>query len=563
MASVLVVKGADPGRSFPIEAEQFVLGRDPACNVVILGTAVSRRHAVISRIKDKFYLEDGDGKGERSRNGTSVNNDAVPFPGRVLLNHDDQIKICDFICSFQDGPVRKPLPAEMRRDAPEEPPEDPVGSTTVEATLSSLANKVLLETQPAEKIKLLLDILTSLSKNLKVDALLPDIAQKLFELFRQADRCFVILRDETMSKLIPKVIRTRRKADETTARFSRQIVNRCLETREAVRSEDASSDNQFILSQSIADFRIRSVMCAPLLNQDEQAFGVIQLDTQDRNKKFTQDDLSLLMGVSSQASIALINAKLHEEQIAHERHQSELELAREVQQKFLPAVMPSLPQYEFFAYYDAAQQVGGDYYDFIPVPPNRLAIMLGDVAGKGVPAALLMAKLSSDARFCMLTEPDPALAFRKLNALLHQSGLTDRFVTLVTAVLDPLENYVTLVNAGHMSPLVYRRATGQCEDAMSASVGGVPLAVDEEFPYESCRVPLHAGDSILLFSDGVTDAMDVHNRQFHMKGVCSTVCGERQTPSGLGERLVQAVARHSAGRSQHDDITLVCFGRVD
>jgi serine phosphatase RsbU (regulator of sigma subunit)/pSer/pThr/pTyr-binding forkhead associated (FHA) protein len=562
MASLLIVKGAEPGRRFALDADRIVLGRDPTCDVVILGTAVSRRHAVISRLQGKFYLEDGDGKNERSRNGTTLNNDAVPFPGRVLLKNEDQIKICDFVCSFHDGPIKKPLPAEMRREEPE-PHEESTASTTVEASLSSFANRVLLETQPADKIKLLLDISTSLGKNLKVDTLLPEIANKLFELYRQADRCFIIFRDETSAKLIPKVIKTRRSLDETAARFSRQIVNRCLERGEAILSEDASADDRFVMSQSIADFRIRSVMCAPLLAQDEQATGVIQLDTQDRNKKFKQDDLSMLMGVASQASIALTNARLHEEQVANERLQSEMDLAREVQQKFLPAVTPSLPHYQFFAHYDAAQQVGGDYYDFIPVLHHRVAVMLGDVAGKGVPAALLMARLSSDARFCMLTENDPAAAFRKLNSMLHQSGLTDRFVTLISAVLDPLEHTVALVNAGHMSPLVYRRAKGECEDAMSADAGGVPLAVHEEYPYEACRVQLDAGDSIVLFSDGVTDAMDVHNQAFQMAGVCATVKGDRLLPSDLGQRLVQAVNRHAAGHSQHDDITLVCFGRVD
>jgi serine phosphatase RsbU (regulator of sigma subunit) len=563
MASLLILKGANQGLRLPLESDRMVLGRDPTCDVVILGTAVSRRHAIISRIQDQYYLEDGDGKGERSRNGTTVNDGQIPFPGRVPLHNEDRIRICDFVCSFHDdGPIRKPLPPEMRREEPE-PPDELAGSSTVEAALSSFANKVLLETQPADKIKLLLDISSSLSKKLSVDSLLPEIANKLFEMFRQADRCFIILRDDPTSKLIPKVIKTRRTSDETTARFSKQIVNKCLETSQALLSEDASSDNRFVLSQSIADFRIRSVMCAPLLGQDDVGLGVIQLDTQDRNKKFTQDDLSLLMGVASQASIALTNAKLHEEQLAGERHQSEMELAREVQRKFLPASAPCLPRYEFFHHYVAAQHVGGDYYDFIPLAPPRLAVMLGDVAGKGVPAALLMAKLSSEVRFCMLTERDPAAAFRKLNGLFHQSGLTDRFVTLVTALLDPTENVVTLVNAGHMTPLVYRRATGQCEDAMARDAGGVPLAVHDEYPYEACQVRLEPGDSVLVFSDGVTDAMDVHSRQFQLQGICSAARGERLTPSALGQRLVQAVARHAAGHSQHDDITLVCFGRTD
>jgi serine phosphatase RsbU (regulator of sigma subunit) len=560
MAVLLILKGANPGLRLPLDGDRVVLGRDPSCDVVIPGTAVSRRHALISQVQGKYFLEDGDGKGERSRNGTVVNNDPVPFPGRVQLKDNDRIKICDFLCSFHEGPPRKPLPPEMRPEEPE-PPDDPAASTTVEAALSNLANKVLLETQPAEKLKVLLDITASLSKTLEIDPLLPKIADRLFELYRQADRCFIILRDEPGQRLVPKVIKTRRPQDETTARFSRRIVNQCLETVQALLSDDASSDSRFALSQSIADFRIRSVMCAPLWSQDNRAFGVIQLDTQDRNKRFTTEDLRLLMGVASQASIALENAKLHEDQMARERLQLEMALARQVQRGFLPAETPSLQGYEFFAHYEAAREVGGDYYDFIPLPSGRVAVMLGDVAGKGVPAALLMAKLSSDARFCMLTEPDPGAAVGKLNALFHQAGLTERFVTLLTAVLDPVGHAVRLVNAGHLTPLVYRGATGRCEEAHTGDATGLPLAVADSFAYESSQVSLGPGDSVLIFSDGVTEAMDVHNKQLHLEGVCAALEGNALSPSALGRRLVQAVSRHATGRNPHDDVTLLCFGR--
>src|SRR5262249_53336023 len=155
------------------------------------------------------------------------------------------------------------------------------------------------------------------------------------------------------------------------------------------------------------DFRIRSVMCAPLNSAEGKAFGVIQLDTQDRSKKFTQDDLMLLVNVANQAAMALENAKLHEEAVTRERFQRDLELAPQVQRGFLPRRLPQVPGYDFFAFYESAQQVGGDYYDFIPLASRRLGVTLGDVAGKGVPAALLMAKLSADGRFCMLTESNP------------------------------------------------------------------------------------------------------------------------------------------------------------
>src|ERR1700676_4244390 len=154
-------------------------------------------------------------------------------------------------------------------------------------------------------------------------------------------------------------------------------------------------------------------------------------------------------------------------ELARERLKFDLELARAVQRGFLALRGPEVPGYEFFAYYESAYEIGGDYYDFIPLPRQRVAVLLGDVAGKGVVAALLMAKLSADARFCMLTEPDPAVAVTKLNSLMTQSGIADRFVTLLAAILDPGSHTVTLVNAGHPSPLIYHRATRTMGEATS------------------------------------------------------------------------------------------------
>jgi serine phosphatase RsbU (regulator of sigma subunit) len=431
----------------------------------------------------------------------------------------------------------------------------------VEASLSHVSSNLLLESQPAEKVKAILEITTNLHKTLELEPLLPRIIDSLFQVFKQADRGFIILRDETGKRLIPKVFKARRAADEGNSMFSRSIVKQCLETVQALLSDDASHDSRFAMSQSIADFRIRSVMCAPLWSQEGKTFGVIQLDTQDRGKKFTKDDLEFLMGVARQASMAFENAKLHEEQIATERMKRDLELAHEVQRGFLPRRVPEVPGYEFFPYYDSAQEVGGDYYDFIRVSSHRLATLVGDVAGKGVPAALLMAKVSADARFCMLTEADPAAGVTKLNTLLQQAGLSDRFVTLVAAMLETNDHTVTLVNAGHPSPLVYRAASCTLEEATPNEVVGLPLGVVDGFDYASCQVKLGPGDCLLIFTDGVPDAMDTENRQFGVKGIYNAVRGERFTSRTLGECIVKAVKQHAAGRDPHDDITLTCLGR--
>jgi phosphoserine phosphatase RsbU/P len=222
--------------------------------------------------------------------------------------------------------------------------------------------------------------------------------------------------------------------------------------------------------------------------------------------------------------------------------------------------------YQFFAHYEPALEVGGDYYGFIPLADGRLGVALGDVAGKGVPAALLMAKLSSDARFSVLTQPDLAGAITKLNDLLYEfTSQMDRFVTLTAAVIDPRRHTVQLVNAGHFAPLLFRHAAATLTDAVPKAAAGVPLGIMQGYAFESCEVVLEPGDSLILFSDGLPDMLNPANEAFGFAGIQSAVleASGPATPHILGERLLQAVTHHASGREAPDDLTLVCFGRVD
>jgi serine phosphatase RsbU (regulator of sigma subunit) len=183
------------------------------------------------------------------------------------------------------------------------------------------------------------------------------------------------------------------------------------------------------------------------------------------------------------------------------------------------------------------------------------------VAGKGVPAALLMAKVSSDARFCVLTEPSLAAAVYKLNEQMQEAGMIDRFVTLGACMLDPARHEVTLVNAGHLPPLVYRKASDAFEEGMSRDQAGFPLGVADGIPYESATIKLEPGDGVLLFTDGITEAKNKDDRDFQMEGVLAALKSVPRTPQALVERLVATVNEYAKGRKPHDDVTVVAFGR--
>jgi serine phosphatase RsbU (regulator of sigma subunit) len=232
--------------------------------------------------------------------------------------------------------------------------------------------------------------------------------------------------------------------------------------------------------------------------------------------------------------------------------------------------MPTVDGYEFFAHYSPAQTIGGDYYDAVVLPNGRLAVVLGDVAGKGVPAALLVAKLSSEVRFCLLSQPDPVRAVGLLNDQMIRGGLGDRFVTLALMLVDTVAHQMTVVNAGHMNPRLFRAGANDLADAISTEVSGLPLGVMPGYEYESVTLPLEVGDVVAVFTDGVTDAMGPSGVLFGPEGVdeCLTppddpVAAAGWRPRRVGDQLVTAVRRHAAGRAQNDDIAVMLFGRVD
>jgi len=554
MALLEFIKGVNQGNRVELAGERIVFGRNAECHVPLNVPAVSREHAVVRKISAQYYIED-----MGSRNGTEVNR--AKIKARTLLRDGDEITICGNTMLFYIEPPKPNLPEHMIADTVDE--DDDKDSSTVEATIqsSSTSSKQILEAQPAERLTMLLDVGIELTQTIHSEDLLPKIVEKLFQVFRQADRGFIILKED--GRLIAKVIRTRRADDDDKTRFSRKIVNRCMETGQAILSEDASADAQFDMSQSIADCKIRSMVVAPLINRStNQAAGVIQLDTQDRFKKFTQDDLRLLMAVAAQAGVALENARMHETLVARAGLERDLELAQRVQKSFLPKKFPQIAGYEFYAHYESAQEVGGDYYDFIPLPNQQLGVMIGDVAGKGVPAALLMAKVSSDARFCTLTEPNLTTAIDKLNEHLQEAGQLDRFVTFGACVIDLKKHTVTVVSAGHQAPLIYRSATKKYEDGCTTDQTGFPLGIIEGVPYECNTFTLEAGDSVVLFTDGVSESRSKDERDFGMDGVYAALNPGPMTPKEMGVRLAEAVKKHALGRKPHDDLTVVTFGRL-
>jgi len=298
----------------------------------------------------------------------------------------------------------------------------------------------------------------------------------------------------------------------------------------------------------------------PLVDSAGTSIGVIQLSTINIAQQFSSDDLDLLTSVAAQASLAIENATLHDTLLKQHDYERDMEFAAQVQQGFLPRQAPELPGYEFADHYEAAFSVGGDYFDYVPLSDGRLAIAVGDVAGKGVSAALLMARLHTSARYHLLSAPTPSIAMNHLNDEVAGSGLGFRFITLVVAVIDVRDHSICICNAGHLPPAL-RRAKGIVE-LVGIEKSGMPLGVLPNQEFSEVAVSMKPKDALLFYTDGITEAMDSENTLYGKQRLIDTISTCNSSTKAMVKTLVKSVETFCGTRSQRDDVCVAAVRRI-
>ena len=254
------------------------------------------------------------------------------------------------------------------------------------------------------------------------------------------------------------------------------------------------------------------------------------------------------------------NAELHEMAVRDQRRSRELELAHDVLRGILPKAPPQIEGYEFFDFYEPALELGGDYYDYIPLPGKRLAVVVADVSGKGVPASLLVARLSADVRNCLANEPTPAEAVAQLNRAFMAAGWEDRFVTLLLAVLDPRNHELTLVDAGH--PPAYLCQNGTVIESVQEADMRLPLGVTDNAEYTQVSYKLNSGDWLAMYTDGFSEATNQQNELYGLERLQKQMGAAVDGVAAQGRRILRSVKEFVGDRAQSDDMCLVCLGRV-
>jgi serine phosphatase RsbU (regulator of sigma subunit) len=311
-----------------------------------------------------------------------------------------------------------------------------------------------------------------------------------------------------------------------------------------------------------------SLLALPLQSRGD-LLGIMSVDHTGSARRFEERWLRILTGIAGQAALAVENDLLLQEAAEQERMKKELEVAQRIQTSFLPECCPTIPGWELATIWRPAREVGGDFYDFFPLPPDRgqgareagrTGLIIADVADKGVPAALFMALSRTLVRTMAMEGRSPSVAIAQANDLILADARSELFVTLFYAILLPSSGDICYVNAGHMPPLVVRAEEGITE---RLTPHGMAMGVLPGIDYEQHPLHLRPGDTLVLYSDGVIEASDTDKDMYGRDRLMELVTAHRSEPAEeLAQIIDQSVADFVGGAEQFDDFTLVVARRT-
>jgi phosphoserine phosphatase RsbU/P len=342
--------------------------------------------------------------------------------------------------------------------------------------------------------------------------------------------------------------------------ISSTVRNQVINKGDSVLVLDAQSDLAFKERQSIVAQNVRSMMAVPLQAQS-RVIGLIYLDSPNLIRPFTREDLNLLTVMANVAAIRIEHARLAEVEQTEKLLAKELEQAAKIQRGLLPSSSPQIAGLDIAGHTAACRTVGGDYYDFVTYPDGRFAMLVGDVAGKGMPASLMMSSLQARVQV-LFEEPDGlAHSVTRLNKAVASNCPDNRFITFFICVVNPATGEVVYVNAGHNPPILVR-GNGQVE---KLTEGGIILGILPKFAYQEGRSQLGPGDTLVLFSDGVTEAMPVGvDEEFGEDRLAQVIAAAKNSSAQeLVQSILQAVITFTCGAPPADDITLVVARKLE
>ena len=536
--------------------ERVSIGRSPDSAITVAEQFCSSHHAFIYPVEGGCAVLDN-----HSKNGTFVNGKRIQT--ETVLKKGDEILI---------GLTRIVFDRELVTsvEVVEPPPYEAINTiiqvkeilkkSQLSTTLDSPSLALDLDKLKAEHRAFI--ILNEVSQALVYHQPLDQLLEHVMDLISQnlpMDRGVLMLMEGNPAQLIPKAIRIKdKRLSDKNIQVSKTILNTVLSKNSSVLIHDARADTQFRSQDSIVQFNIRSALCVPLWNNQEIT-GIIYADRTSLAAPFSEDDLKLLTLMANLAAVKIENAKLIEQAIDKVRMEKELALATQIQKNFLPKETPQFKDFDIVGANLTCYEVGGDYYDFIPVDSGRLGIVIADVSGKGMSASLLMASLRAALHSEVHAKYDLADMAAKLNNFVHRSSSTDRFITFFFGELCQSSGQLNYINAGHNSPLIFGRE-GKIERLES---DGFCLGMFPAVRYEKRQVVLTPGDIAVFYTDGITESRNKEKEEFDERRLIEVVQkNSERSAKELMEAIFENLKLFTACAEPTDDMTVVIMKRI-
>jgi phosphoserine phosphatase RsbU/P len=524
----------------------LLIGRGPYNHVVLKDVRISRQHARIALEKDGCVVYD-----LGSANGTFVNGIQV---SRHVLRLGDEVSVGLLTFRIAAGSQEVALDPDVADlESPTMRDFGSVSRMPVSSRDSSAQLPVvdLVELEDAyQKLGTLYSFTQAISQSIESKTLVELIASKTREIYGSSNAVsiYLLTRDGAESTFTLAHSLREPSSEAPGAALPTAISLELLDTRRAMLTPQAPGR----MSRGTG-------MYAPM-NDRNETVGVIHVTAEPKSAGFTRADLDLLAGMAVPAAMMLRNARNVAESLQRDRLNYDLELAAQIQKSFLPREVLSVEGVELFAEYRAAHLVGGDFYDVFWVSPGRLGVFIGDISGKGVSGALLMARISSEMRVAALAHVEPIAVLMAMNEALIARNQPELFYTAIYLTLDVSTGEVVLANAGHPSPYC-SRADGTIHEITDGAAGPVGIVDDPQF--ESTLLHLHHGDSLVLYTDGVVEAAAPGGALYGSDRLEQALAAAGARPSDIAEHILASVRGHVAGGRANDDLTLfICQRNV-
>lgn len=369
-----------------------------------------------------------------------------------------------------------------------------------------------------------------------------------------AERCSIWLIDARNRRLWTKVAHG---IEELQIPLGQGLVGACVERNEAIVVNDTSRDERFLRSiDTESGYVTNSALTLPLQGRDGNPLGALQL--LNKPGGFSPEDIDLLGLCCSYSASTLETQRLRKEAAETQLLRQELEIARNVQQRLLPQARPPIAGLDYAGYCRSAKFVGGDYYDFLPMGDGQLFFTIGDVSGKGIGAAVLMASIQASLRSRLVKPPDSIAALiGDFNKTVFSFSTDDKYSTLFCGLLDAGARKLTYVNAGQVRPMLLRSRDGQVEHL---DCDGFPLGMLEASEYDQGEVLLQPGDAVLCFSDGISEATNLKDEMWDDSDVEKVVRKCRGlSAQHMIDTIIEAADRFTGEAEQADDMTVVAI----